>query len=481
MADRYSDRYQGAPLRTDNDGYDQPSQQGENDPLAELARLIGQTDPFAGLAPERGLPPRGAAPEEPNEGAPLPSWIQRANHRPPVQPSYEEPAYQEPSYDEAPPALQGHSPYADEAAADASEFLHGSRGAYPDAGHGAGALDEAELDPSRYDEALYGAPDHPAYATHADDGYPADPYADLRSYAAQSEPAPAPRRGGMATVVALVALGVVGTAGAYAYRTLIAAPRSGEAPMIKADAGPNKILPPAQQTGDASGKQIQDRMSAGQGSERLVPREEQPVDVNAPSTQRTGPRIVFPPLTTNPSTPPQDASATPPRPAAVGPGSGLGEPRKVHTVSVRPDQADAAPPAPAPATTRPAASQRAAAPAAPPPAANAPLSLAPQASAPPTRVATTAPATAPGVTSGGYLVQIASQRSEADAQASYRALQGKYPSVLGSRTPLIKRADLGEKGVYYRAMVGPFGSPDEASQFCGSLKSAGGQCVVQRN
>ena len=47
--------------------------------------------------------------------------------------------------------------------------------------------------------------------------------------------------------------------------------------------------------------------------------------------------------------------------------------------------------------------------------------------------------------------------------------------------PLIKRADLGEKGVYYRAMVGPFGSPDEASQFCGSLKSAGGQCVVQRN
>ena len=54
-------------------------------------------------------------------------------------------------------------------------------------------------------------------------------------------------------------------------------------------------------------------------------------------------------------------------------------------------------------------------------------------------------------------------------------------SVLGSRSPVIKRADLGDKGVYYRAMVGPFGSPDEASQFCGSLKTAGGQCVVQRN
>jgi hypothetical protein len=92
-----------------------------------------------------------------------------------------------------------------------------------------------------------------------------------------------------------------------------------------------------------------------------------------------------------------------------------------------------------------------------------------------------APAPSGGGSSGGYLVQVSSQRNEADAQASYKALQGKFPSVLGSRSPLIKRADLGDKGVYYRAMVGPFGSPDEASQFCGSLKTAGGQCVVQRN
>jgi hypothetical protein len=85
------------------------------------------------------------------------------------------------------------------------------------------------------------------------------------------------------------------------------------------------------------------------------------------------------------------------------------------------------------------------------------------------------------VSTGGYLVQVASQRNEADAQASFRVLQGKFPSVLGSRTLLVKRADLGAKGVYYRAMVGPFGSSEEASRVCGSLKSAGGQCVVQRN
>jgi cell division septation protein DedD len=94
-----------------------------------------------------------------------------------------------------------------------------------------------------------------------------------------------------------------------------------------------------------------------------------------------------------------------------------------------------------------------------------------------------APAVAAAPSGGGgkYLVQVSSQKNEADAQASFRTLQGKFPAILGSRAPLIKRADLGEKGVYYRAMVGPFGSPDEASQFCGSLKTAGGQCVVQRN
>ena len=98
-----------------------------------------------------------------------------------------------------------------------------------------------------------------------------------------------------------------------------------------------------------------------------------------------------------------------------------------------------------------------------------------------TRVAATNPVQTVPSAGSGYLVQVSSEKNEADAQASYRALQSKFPSVLGSRSPVIKRADLGDKGVYYRAMVGPFGTPEEASQFCGSLKTAGGQCVVQRN
>jgi cell division septation protein DedD len=211
--------------------------------------------------------------------------------------------------------------------------------------------------------------------------------------------------------------------------------------------------------------------------------------------------VVFPPLNQN-ANPPSTASVAPSIPPPSSAGNGTlpnNEPRKIKTLTVRGDQPDgaavpvasaqqpAAKPAPA---ARPAPAPGA--PRSPPSAANAsanaPLSLAPQGSQPApaadakTRVATTSPVqTAPAASSGGYVVQVSSQRNEADAQASYKALQGKFPAVLGSRSPLIKRADLGDKGVYYRAMVGPFGSPDEASQFCGSLKTAGGQCVVQKN
>ena len=79
------------------------------------------------------------------------------------------------------------------------------------------------------------------------------------------------------------------------------------------------------------------------------------------------------------------------------------------------------------------------------------------------------------------MVQVASQRSEADAKTSYRTLQSKYPNVLGGRESFVRRADLGAKGVYYRAMVGPFATGEQAVQFCTSLKAAGGQCIIHRN
>jgi hypothetical protein len=257
------------------------------------------------------------------------------------------------------------------------------------------------------------------------------------------------------------------------------APRSGDPPIIKADAGPTKIVPAP--SGDNVAK-VPDRMTTG-GAEKIVPREEAPVDVSA------NPRTVFPPLNQNPNPPPPASVAPSARPAPGPAASGTlagDEPRKIRTLAVKGDPADVAavpapkPPGasrPAPAVRAPAANANASA--------NAPLSLSPQGGPPAAaesrqQLASTNP-TQPASGGGSYVVQVSSQRSEADAQASYRALQGKFPAVLGSRPPLIKRADLGDKGVYYRAMVGPFASSEEAAHLCGNLKTAGGQCVVQKN
>ena len=82
---------------------------------------------------------------------------------------------------------------------------------------------------------------------------------------------------------------------------------------------------------------------------------------------------------------------------------------------------------------------------------------------------------------GGYAVQITSQRTAAEAQASFRELRARFPNQLGGREPMIRRADLGAKGTFYRAMVGPFASSEQAAELCSGLKAAGGSCIVQRN
>jgi cell division septation protein DedD len=82
---------------------------------------------------------------------------------------------------------------------------------------------------------------------------------------------------------------------------------------------------------------------------------------------------------------------------------------------------------------------------------------------------------------GSYVVQVAAQKSEAEAAATWQQLQQRYAAVLGGQQATIRRVDLGERGVFYRAQVGPFASRSQASEVCQSLKAAGGECVIQRN
>ena len=471
-----ADRYQARPFPTDAD-HDRganPYVRGESDPLAEL---IGQTDPFGTPAmPPLPLQSRANVRPQyaPRAPAGPPPWMQRARQEAPPQQEYEEP---EPEYQPSPvhPLQRYPAP-----PAEASEQDHHEP--QQDA-------DEQPADPSRYDDALYGPIKSVAQENARDPAYPDDPYAYQRGY--EEEPEPRTRSSGMVTVAAVLALAVVGTGAAFAYRTYVGSPRSGEPPIIRADNSPIKVVP-AQSDGGAS--KIPDRMPPGDGGEKLVSREEAPVDVNSRSGAS---RVVFPPLNQN-SSPPPVASVSPTGPSLATAANGTmpnNEPRKIKALPVKGDAAENGgipAGAAAPANPDPAA-RSASAPTAPaqrnPSAANvsanAPLTLSPQSAptsdpTPPVRLAATnAVQTAPSA-GGGYLVQVSSQKNEADVQASYRALQSKFPAALGSRPPVIKRADLGDKGVYYRTMVGPFGSTEEAAQFCGNLKSAGGQCVIQK-
>jgi SPOR domain len=513
MADRYQERQFPAD-DYDRGGEPREPARDDGDPLAELARLIGQSDPFGSMGrANQQVPPCTSAREQyqpPSQYQPAARYQPAPQYQPP--PEYQPaPQYQHPVEPDlgvrsgAPPWLQRASRQEiqeQDSTEDYPSAVHplqrhaAARPPFePDYLDTPAYAAEPDSDPSRYDDVLYGRLDDGAQHPPQDRGYANDDYAYQDDYDDRAEEQVHKRRGGMATVVVVLGLAVFGTGAAFAYRTYVASPRIGDPPIIRADTSPTKVVP----TPSDTTAKLPDRLASGDAAERIVPREEAPVDVN----DRTGARVVFPPLNRNGSPPTPASVATAALPlASTGNGTlANNEPRKVKTLTVRSDQSDgtALPVGSTPPAAKQTMAARAAA--APSPAtsrnvplsanasASAPMSLVPQgnqpAAEPRTRVADTNPlqavpaAAAPSA--GGYLVQVSSQRNEADAQASYRALQGKFPAVLGSHSPVIKRADLGEKGVYYRAMVGPFGSSDEASQFCGSLKSAGGQCVIQRN
>jgi hypothetical protein len=335
--------------------------------LAELARLIGQSDPFASMSrANQPAQPRGgdhdqyepaqyepAAEEEDtvaDEGgvsAGPPPWMQRvARQEPPPLPDY--PSQDHPSQDHQSRDYQSQD-YQSQDYPSAVHPLHRYAAAHPapepDYHEAPAFADEADhqADPSRYDDALYGQLDLDAPETPHPQGYSDDPYAYQHGYADAAEEPIQKRRGGMVTVVVVLALAVLGTGAAFAYRTYVGSPRNGEPPIIKADTGPTKIVPaPA----DPNAK-VPDRLAAGDGTEKIVPREEAPVDV-----AQSAPRMVFPPLNQN-ANPPTVASVAPSGPPPANAGNGTmpnNEPRKIRTLSVRGDQADGAA---APAATPP--------------------------------------------------------------------------------------------------------------------------------
>jgi hypothetical protein len=536
MADKSFRAYRG------RDDIDANSPDSVRDPLAELARLIGQNDTAGDY--------RGGARREPVQQyeddvapvAPAQSHGQdwAAEERYDDQHQYAEENYAEPQSAEAYPALRDDYPRFSQE--DAREPQFDDRYFEP------AAQEQARQDPARQGPARNAPPayedqyrDEPPpslprgrqlptlapaahdveayepdarYADEQEEGYQDDGQwhdeAGDQGYAEEpydDETESAPRRSRLSLVLGVAGLILIGAVSAFAYRAVVgnASLIPSLPPIIKASGSPNKIVPA--QAASAGNTGTSDSNTA----EKLVPREEQPVQIQP---QNAPPRVVatipvVPQSAILPTAQSANAGAAqsvfppPPAPAAppAAPASGSGEPKKIHTVTIRTNQAagntepaaQSAPVAHAPVSIAPRATT-----AAPRPSANAPLSLVPGSQgyatpvqSPRTRVARAEPANAPLATTpteassaparGGYSVQVSSQRSEAEAESSYKELQAKYPGQLASHHASVRRADLGEKGTYYRAMVGPFASAESAAAMCSSLKSAGGSCIVQRN
>ena len=120
-------------------------------------------------------------------------------------------------------------------------------------------------------------------------------------------------------------------------------------------------------------------------------------------------------------------------------------------------------------------------PPAPPAPAKQPAPRTKQAAQTPAAQPTDTPPAREAAPTGGFVVQLSSQKTEEEARASFKVLAQKYAAVFGDREPYIKRVNIPDKGTFYRANVGPFASQSEANHFCSNLKIVGGQCIVQKN
>jgi sporulation related protein len=255
---------------------------------------------------------------------------------------------------------------------------------------------------------------------------------------------------------------------------------SGEIPLIRADNRPIKVKPE-----NPGGMQIPDRDLFIYGQQRpqvehLLPPPEQPMARPAPPPPSPNPPVAANSLPAPSPIPAPSSAATPP--AAV---SNPAAPAAPPTVQP-PVQPAAAAPAPVAS-----AEQGSAAPVAPSPA-KAPvrpqppqLSRAAMAAAEilgisPIAAARPAAARAGAAHASGMRLQLGAMRSEGEARGQWEQLKRKNPDLLGNLSGTAIRADLGDKGTYYRIQTAPVGDPASADRICGALRQRHLACMVVR-
>lgn len=280
--------------------------------------------------------------------------------------------------------------------------------------------------------------------------------------------------GGSRGVMAAVVVGAVaaGIAGWYLFMRDEPQQVASTTPVIAADSSPYKVRPadPGGMQVPDTDKMVYDRLGQNSGAgveENLLPEPEQPVapPQGDPALAEDGglPPLEEEPVAATPAPQPVPAPAPVAQPAPA--------PAPAPVPVEPPPQVAAATPAPAPAP-RPAPAP------APQPAAQA--SAQQQAALPPA-TEPVAPRAAAAPTGGGsQMVQLAALRDEAGARTAWSRLQGNNGDLLGNLTLDIQRADLGDKGIFYRVRAKGLASAEEAKALCEKLKARDVGCIPVR-
>lgn len=79
----------------------------------------------------------------------------------------------------------------------------------------------------------------------------------------------------------------------------------------------------------------------------------------------------------------------------------------------------------------------------------------------------------------GWSVQLASASSEDAAWSTWKKMQGKN-KALQEKKPVVVKADLGTKGVFYRVRLMGFDTQDAANSECSALKRKGVRCYISK-
>jgi len=85
-----------------------------------------------------------------------------------------------------------------------------------------------------------------------------------------------------------------------------------------------------------------------------------------------------------------------------------------------------------------------------------------------------------GAKPGTFAAQLASLPTNVDAMRARAEIQARYAALIEKAELNIRRVDLGTMGIWYRVLVGPFGSRKAGASLCAQLRAANraADCIV---